>query len=139
MSQISFYTKPGCITGVKQMQVLRKAGHTVDERDILEHAWNRAELRSFFGALPVEQWFNPNAPKVKAGEVHPASCSEHSALELMLSDHLLIRRPLLEVNGERRCGFEPLEINSWIGLSNEAMGTQEDLQSCSADTGECPP
>ena len=99
----------------------------------------RASLRAYFGALPVARWFNPNAPRVKSGEVDPAAYDEASALTAMQGDRLLVRRPLMQVGGERRCGFEAADVDAWIGLSAGALSRQDDLQSCSSPLADCPP
>ena len=41
---------------------------------------------------------------------------------------LLIRRPLMEVNGECRVGFDQDAVDRWIGLASKAP--REDLESC---------
>ena len=35
---------------------------------------------------------------------------------MMLEQPLLIRRPLMEVDGVLRAGFDAKEVNAWIGL-----------------------
>ncbi|WP_373565442.1 ArsC/Spx/MgsR family protein [Bradyrhizobium diazoefficiens] len=51
---------------------------------------------SFFRNMPVGSWFNRAAPRVKSGEVNLDSIDAASALALMVSDPLLIRRPLID-------------------------------------------
>ena len=89
MALITYYTKLGCLTSAKQVEILQKAGHQVDVRDLLAQPWTAEELTSYFGDLPVQAWFNPNSPRVKDGEIDPAAYDANAALELMLSDHLL--------------------------------------------------
>jgi nitrogenase-associated protein len=104
--RINFYEKPGCINNNKQKHLLAEKGHTVLVGSILTEAWTAERLRSFFGELPVSEWFNPSAPDVKSGMINPARISEANALAAMLADPLLIRRPLIEVDGARVCGFD---------------------------------
>ena len=134
MARVIFYTKLGCITSGKQQGMLRLAGHELEIRDILAANWTAAELRGYFGKRPVAQWFNPNSPRVKSGEVKPESYGEEEALRMMVADPLLIRRPLLQVGSRREVGFEEEMIHDWIGLA--AAGEAEfsrgtDLQQCS--------
>lgn len=118
MATVVFYEKPGCINNGKQKEMLRQAGHTVVEKDLLVHCWSVEELRSFFGNLPsVSQWFNPAAPRVKSGEVCPALIDAERALRMMLADPYLIRRPLMESGGIRVCGFDPAAVHAWVGLA----------------------
>jgi hypothetical protein len=65
---------------------------------------------------------------VKSGEVDPSALAEAAALELMLADPLLIRRPLMEVGEEQRVGFSPEAVDAWIGLKSPAL--IGDVESC---------
>jgi len=128
MATVVFYEKPGCGNNTRQKVWLAASGHTVLAKNLLAEQWSADSLRPFFGDLPVAQWFNPAAPRVKSGEVDPASCSEAEALNMMLDDSLLIRRPLMEVEGELRVGFDPAAVNAWIGLNeNKPEG---DIEAC---------
>jgi len=141
MALITYYTKLGCLTSAKQVEILTKAGHQVEVRDLLAHPWTPAELTSYFGDLPVEAWFNPNSPRVKAGEINPAAYQAAAALELMLSDHLLIRRPLMESGGTRLCGFDPAKVHAWVGFDapEEAIARSAEFQTCSQPGASDPP
>lgn len=126
---VVFYEKPGCANNTRQKALLAAAGHTVQAKSLLTEPWCAERLRAFFGELPVAQWFNPSAPRIKSGEVVPAHLAADAALNLMLADPLLIRRPLLEVNGERRVGFDAVAVDAWIGLRSPAL-RDEDFESC---------
>ncbi|MGA7805879.1 ArsC/Spx/MgsR family protein [Bradyrhizobium sp.] len=136
MATIQFYQKPGCRTNARQLQALQAAGHTVIAKSLLSEPWTAAELRRFFGDTPVKSWFNPAAPRVKSGEVDPAAMEAEAALALMLHEPLLIRRPLIEANGERCAGFDREPVTSLLG-----QNTGSDLEGCSREkTGkQCPP
>jgi nitrogenase-associated protein len=138
MATIVFYEKPGCGNNTKQKVWLAASGHTVLAKNLLIEKWTAERLRPFFGELPVAQWFNPAAPRVKSGEVNPAAYDEQSAIELMLAEPLLIRRPLMDVDGELHVGFDPEAVNAWIGL-NDAK-PKGDIQACpnSHRTTPCP-
>jgi len=125
MAIVVFYEKPGCSGNARQKALLEAAGHTVEARNLLTTAWERAQLRSFFGYLPVAQWFNRNAPKVKRGEIVPTDYDEDNALTLFLNVPILIRRPLLEVEGVRQIGFDEAAIHAWIGLRSASGEDQE--------------
>jgi len=127
MATVVFYEKPGCSGNAKQKALLEAAGHTVVARDLLTTPWTREQLRSFFETLSVAQWFNRNAPKVKCGEIVPTDYDEDNALTLFLNVPILIRRPLLEVEDERRTGFDEAAIHDWIGLT-EMSG--DNLETC---------
>lgn len=127
MATVHFYEKPGCLNNAKQKRLLADAGHMLIVHDLLKQPWrhNRERLRSFFGDLPVADWFNRAAPAVKSGEVVPESLDEGQAIELMVQQPLLIRRPLLEANGRRCAGFDPDTIETWL-----AVPVDDDLETC---------
>jgi len=133
MAYITFYTKPGCATAAKQLELLRRSGHSVEVHDLLTHPWTSVELLSYFGEMPVNWWFNPNSPRVKSGEIDPLRYDATTALKLMQEDHLLIRRPLMESRGMRLCGFDPAKVHTWVGLlfPAEAVAMSADFQTCS--------
>lgn len=128
MASVIFYEKPGCINNSRQKALLKEAGHTVHAKNLLNESWSPVRLRPFFGDLPVSQWFNNNAPRIKSGEINIACLNEDEALRLMISDPVLIRRPLMESNGTQRAGFNISEVHDWIGL--KAAATDKDIETC---------
>ncbi len=95
-SLVIFYEKPACLSNSKQKFLLTSLGHDLVVRNLLSESWTAERLRPFFGDLPVRDWFNPTAPRIKGGEVCPERLDEPTALALMIADPLLIRRPLIE-------------------------------------------
>lgn len=138
MANVIFYEKPGCKNNTKQKNLLLAAGHELDTRSLLTESWTREKLRPFFGELPITAWFNPSAPRIKSGEVIPGNLTEETALQLMIGDPLLIRRPLIKVGNVYRVGFDPQTIDTWIGLNPDNPVT-EDLETCprSHETKPC--
>lgn len=116
MADVVFYGKPGCITNRRQVELLRSLGHRVEVRDLLAEHWSLVRLRSFFGRLPVSAWFNRNAPAIQCGAVRPDGHSESDALHAMLEDPLLIRRPLVETDSGRCCGFDRNPLLAALGV-----------------------
>jgi nitrogenase-associated protein len=139
MASIIFYEKPGCSNNTRQKIWLAASGHTVLAKNLLKEKWSHERLRAFFGDLPVVQWFNPGAPRVKSGEINPEALDAETALGMMVAEPLLIRRPLMEVDGEFRTGFDAEAVHAWIGL-NEAK-PKGDLETCSKGHAAqpCPP
>jgi nitrogenase-associated protein len=127
MCTVIFYEKPGCQNNTKQKVLLAAAGHTVWAKSLLTERWTAAKLRPFFGDLPVAQWFNQSAPRIRDGELDYRRLTETEALLQMLAEPLLIRRPLMEVDGECRVGFDQDEVDAWIGLSSKQA---IDLETC---------
>jgi nitrogenase-associated protein len=137
MATILFYEKPGCANNSRQKQLLKAAGHEIVCRNLLTEPWSAAELRSFFADLAVSAWFNRAAPRVKSGEVVPEQLDEATALTLMLTDSLLIRRPLMEYAGRRIAGFDTERVEAWLESS---LTVDEDVQTCRHNpaTPPCP-
>jgi nitrogenase-associated protein len=113
---VVFFEKPGCANNARQKAWLLAAGHSVEARDLLRHPWSREELLAYLDELPVSEWFNRASPKLKSGEVNPASLTRQAALDLLLGEPLLIRRPLLRVGERRAVGFDVARIHAWLGL-----------------------
>ena len=132
MANVVFYEKPGCSNNTRQKFLLAAAGHTVQAKSLLTEKWTADRLRAFFGELPVVEWFNPSSPRIYGGEISPAELDEGEALRLMLADPMLIRRPLMEADGQRRVGFDQEAVDRWIGLSSKAP--REYLESCTRKT-----
>jgi len=128
MALVHFYEKPGCFNNRLQRELLLEQGHVIFRYDILQHPWHQEsdKLRSFFGDLPVCEWFNRSAPAIKNGEVIPERLDEHQALALMIANPLLIRRPLIEVAGLRRAGFDADAIEAWLTVELDG----KDMESC---------
>ena len=122
---IHFYEKPGCINNTQQKRLLESNGHTVIAHSLLTEVWQAEGLRSFFGSMAVAEWFNKAAPRVKNGEIVPGEFDENSAIAAMLDDPLLIRRPLIEAEGQRVCGFDNPLVNKLLNNADTSH-----LQSC---------
>ena len=58
-------------------------------------------------------------------------------MSLLIDQPLLIHRPLLEVDGVCRAGFNPAAIHAWIGLSAAFGGAtlEETVEVCFARRG----
>ena len=138
MATIQFFGKPNCVNNNKQKTLLRAAGHTVLDNDILSQDWKPDQLRQFFGNTPVAEWFNMMAPVIKSNELTIEDFSAEQALEAMAQDPLLIRRPLMDIDGQKVCGFRFDEINEMIGLS-PAAGHEKQMQGLrNEDITTCP-
>jgi len=117
MADLIFWGKPGCAGNARQIALLRASGHTLEIRNLAAEPWTPYQLRPFFGRLPVEAWFNQSGPRIKRGEIRPETFSEAIAIELLIREPLLIRRPLLQCKDIRTAGFNPDFLTAWIGLA----------------------
>jgi arsenate reductase (glutaredoxin) len=130
MKLILFYEKPGCVTNTKQKKSLQKAGCTLIVKNLLEHGMSQEELLTYMENKPVSEWFNPNAPAVKKGEIDPKSFTKEDALLLLFTNPILIRRPLISVDGSRMCGFDKKVIEDILDVELDI----EREEKCSSDT-----
>ncbi|MDX1913998.1 MAG: ArsC/Spx/MgsR family protein [Methylophilus sp.] len=133
MAIVTFYEKPGCANNSRQKILLAQAGHTVWAKSLLTEPWTRERLLQFFGNKPVHAWFNRAAPKIKSGEINPEDIDAETAIAMMLAEPLLIRRPLIEVDGRREIGFDVELINAWLGLNRVPEGN---IERCAKTHGE---
>ncbi|MEM8831163.1 MAG: ArsC/Spx/MgsR family protein [Cyanobacteria bacterium P01_G01_bin.19] len=118
MAQVIFYEKPGCINNARQKALLWASGHEVEAHNILKTPWTPASLRPFFSDRPIREWFNQSAPQIKTGEIVLANLDETRALELMIQDPTLIRRPIIQVGNSYQLGFNRSKVDAWIGLAS---------------------
>ncbi|MFH0709706.1 MAG: arsenate reductase family protein [Pseudomonadota bacterium] len=118
---VVFYEKPFCAANAKQKQILRSSGCTLIERNLLEHGLDAEGLRSFMGDTPVIDWFNPAAPAIKNGEIFPNALDKAAAMELLMSDPILIRRPLMIIGTEKLCGFDAVKVAEILDRTVEPM------------------
>jgi nitrogenase-associated protein len=93
--KVVFYEKKGCGGNARQKELLSNAGVEFDAKDILNTAWTKESLESFFENLEGEQIFNMSALEIKNNEINIASLSKAEAITLMIQNPILIKRPLL--------------------------------------------
>jgi nitrogenase-associated protein len=127
-----FYEKTGCKGNARQRALLQAHGYTLEVRSLLDESWTRETLRPFFGRRPVAEWFNDKAPAIQAGEIDPATFDESSALDILLKQPILIRRPLIDRDGQKTCGFDD-SVEAALGLS----APEGDYEACQEPTGSC--
>ncbi len=141
MTHLHFYEKPGCGGNARQRALLEAAGHTLERHDLLTTPWTRESLRAFLAPLPVEQWFNRAAPRVKSGEIVPEALDADAALSALLAEPLLIRRPLMQRADDctRQVGFDADAVEAWIGLKPGSVRPGAKLEGCASARERCDP
>lgn len=129
--KVVFYEKKGCGGNARQKELLTKAGVEFEVKDMLKTAWTKESLESFFENLEGEKIFNMSALEIKNNEINIASLSKAEAITLMIQNPILIKRPLLEINQTKLCGFDIDAINA---LLNIAMPKPNDINICKSST-----
>ena len=138
MTHLVFFEKPGCGGNARQRAALEAAGHTLERRNLLTAHWTAESLLAFLAPLPVPDWFNRAAPRVKSGEVQPDALQPQAALALLLNEPLLIRRPLMQRSDTASChvGFDIAAVDAWVGLGTNPAFTRT-LEGCASPTERC--
>ena len=138
MTHIVFFEKPGCGGNARQRAALEAAGHSLERRNLLTAHWTPDSLLAFMAPLPVPDWFNRAAPRLKSGAVQPDALDARAALALLLREPLLIRRPLMQRtdNTTRHVGFETAAVAAWVGLGTNPASVQT-LEACVSPTEAC--
>ncbi len=130
--RVLFYEKPGCAANARQKALLTASGYLLEVHDLLQTRWTAETLRPYFADRPVAEWFNPASPRVKSREISPGAMTEKEALKVMLLDPILIRRPLIELEGIKTAGFTEDHLRLWTPTSldgyTESVGAV--LDSC---------
>jgi len=137
METILFYEKPGCQNNIRQKKILELAGHAVESVSLLEHPWTKEELDHYLGEKKIADCFNPAAQAIKSGLVNPLEFTKDEALEAMIKEPLLIKRPLMKIGNHCIQGFDAEVLQNLINLKPvqgaenivEGFGI-EDLNSC---------
>ena len=125
MAKVIFWEKPNCKGNARQKEILLASGHELEVRNLLTEFWTVEQLKRFFGARPVAEWFNLSNPLIKAGEIDPEDIEIDDALTMMINEPLLIVRPLMQVGDELLAGFDTEEVHNWLGLKLEAIGARD--------------
>jgi nitrogenase-associated protein len=138
MTHLVFFEKPGCGGNARQRAALEAAGHTLERRSLLAEPWTPETLLAFLAPLPVADWFNRAAPRVKSGAVQPDQLQAETALAWLLAEPLLIRRPLMQRadDGSRRVGFDTADVHAWVGLAPAALA-RSSLEGCAHPAEPC--
>lgn len=138
MAFMQFFEKPGCINGEKQKRILIEAGNILECINILDHPWSREELAPFFPEKTPTLIMNHTAPAIKKGEIVPASLQYDEAVSLMIEDPILIKRPLIRVDGLSIQGFMDPRLAPYLGAWNgrDDVVTCPNLHTLSCDDRE---
>ena len=100
----TFYEKTGCSGNAKQKELLKSHNISFIVKSLLDTSWSHETLSEFFNGLDVIDIFNPFAPQIRDKEIDINSLSKEDAINLMIKNPILIKRPLLDINGTKICG-----------------------------------
>ena len=112
------YWYPRCGTCRKAKKFLEDRGVPFEERHIVDHPPGREELKDLVqkSGLPVQKFFNTSGQKYRALGLSQKlkEMSEEEMLDLLASDGMLIKRPIVTDGNKVTVGFkEDLYKETW--------------------------
>ncbi|MNB85084.1 Regulatory protein MgsR [compost metagenome] len=118
MSQLIVYHYPNCGTCRKAVKWLRENGHELELRHIAEQPPGADELRKLveLSGLELKKFFNTSGDVYKRENLKDKlpTLSEQEQLELLASNGMLIKRPVVISGDKVTVGFkEDLYEENW--------------------------
>ena len=114
-----FVCYPKCTTCQKALKWLEAKGVEVEVRDIKTQRPNQEELRAWFQAsgLPLKKFFNTSGLQYKALGLKDKlpGMGEEEQLELLASDGMLVKRPILVGDDFVLVGFREADWAQRVG------------------------
>lgn len=110
---MTFICYPKCSTCQKAKTYLESSGAKYDLRDIKTHNPNFKELKSWFATsgLPIKRFFNTSGLLYKSLNLKEklSMMNEEECLQLLATDGMLVKRPLLVGDDFVLVGFKEKE------------------------------
>lgn len=118
-AEIHFLCYPKCTTCKKARKFLEEKGISFKERDIKENRPTFEELKLWISAsgLPIKRFFNTSGQLYRSLGVKDKleTMKEEEILELLSSDGMLVKRPLLVAEEAVLAGFKEQEWTEFFG------------------------
>lgn len=113
-----FLEYPKCSTCKKAKKWLEEHNFEFGDRDIVKDNPNKEELKKWFkeSGLPLKRFFNTSGIIYREMELKDKlpGMSEEEQLELLATNGMLVKRPLLITDEKIFTGFREAEWNSLI-------------------------
>jgi arsenate reductase len=110
MKDIIFIEYPRCTTCQRAKAWLEAQGVNFTSRHIVENNPTAEELRQWIeqSSLPIKKWFNTSGMAYRALELKDKlpNMTEDEQIQLLASDGMLVKRPILIVGDKIRIGFK---------------------------------
>ena len=100
------YGKSTCTTCRNAKSYLSKLGVEFDWRDYGKHPFSAAELTDLIGRRKIGDFINPRSTPYRNLGLADSKLSKSQAIDLMLEEVNLFKRPLLVVGAEYVFGFD---------------------------------
>lgn len=113
---LKFIEYPKCSTCKKAKKYLDELGLEHTDRHIVEERLNKEELSTLYkkSGLPLKRFFNTSGMKYKDLQLKDKlpTMSEDEQLELLATDGMLVKRPIVETENQVLVGFKAVEYDS---------------------------
>lgn len=113
---LKFIEYPKCSTCKKAKKYLDELGLEHTDRHIVEERLNKEELSTLYkkSGLPLKRFFNTSGMKYKELQLKDKlpTMSEDEQLELLATDGMLVKRPIVETENQVLVGFKAVEYDS---------------------------
>jgi arsenate reductase len=86
----------------------------LDEREYGKNPFTEKELREIIGNDPIEPFLNTRTPLYREKSMKQKPPSKDEAIELMLKDPNLLKRPVLIKGSKKITGFSEAEVRELI-------------------------
>ena len=119
-----FVEYPKCSTCQKARKWLEERGLEFQDRHIVEQNPTKEELKAWYvkSGLPLKRFFNTSGNKYKELQLKDKlpGMSEEEQLELLSTDGMLVKRPVLVGDDFVTTGFKEKDWLEKLGLTDEA-------------------
>lgn len=115
---VKFIQYPKCTTCKKAQKWLDENGVQYENINIVEETPSKEQLKAYYEAsgLPLKKFFNTSGMKYRELELKDKlpSMSDDEQLELLASDGMLIKRPIVTDGKKLTLGFKESDFSeSW--------------------------
>lgn len=118
-----FVEYPKCSTCQKAKKWLQEKNLEFEERHIVEENPTKEELKQWYekSGLPLKRFFNTSGNKYKELKLKDKlpSMSEEEQLELLATDGMLVKRPVLVADNFVITGFREKDWMEKLGLTEQ--------------------
>jgi arsenate reductase (glutaredoxin) len=119
---VRFIQYPKCGTCRNARKYLESKGIAIEDRHIVEHAPTKEELREWIekSGLDIRKWFNTSGRKYKELGLKDKlkDMSYEEMLDLLASDGMLVKRPILIHGDHVTVGFKPEAVDVLLAKSH---------------------
>ena len=110
MKKITIYEKPTCTTCRKVNKILEEKGIAFDKVNYYIEPFSKEKLKTLLKKMNMKPSALLRKNEQVAKLIDPGKMSEEQILEMMLRDHDLIQRPIIEIGNKAILARPPEKI-----------------------------